>query len=73
MGKDGNEEFVYSVIFSEKTHLYGIVCGEENGNILEEIGDITENRQKIDDFCRMLNEEKIHPYHFYDVYEDFFG
>ncbi len=73
MDRGENEKFIYNVFFSEQTSLYGIGCRDEDGKLLKEIGDITDDYMTISRFCLMLNEEKIHPYHFYDVYEDLFG
>lgn len=73
MNRDENEKFIYNVFFSDKTSLYGVVCRDADGNVLKEIGDITDDFLKISSFCLMLNEGEIHPFHFYDIYEDLFG
>ena len=51
--------------------MYGVYC--ENGNKTEAIEDITCDKAVAEDFCEMLNSAEVHPYHFHDVYEDFFG
>ena len=65
--------FHYSVFYTDKTLMYGILCSDENENIIDRIDDITQEADVVDDFCRMLNSAEVHPCHFYDVYEDFFG
>ena len=71
MGIIENHAFRYKVFCNEKTSMYGVYC--ENGNKTEAIEDITCDKAVAEDFCEMLNSAEVHPYHFHDVYEDFFG
>ncbi len=66
-------EFSYSVFYTDETQMYGIACSDEEGRIVDSIGDISREQVAVDDFCCMLNSAEIHPCHFYDVYEDYFG
>ena len=65
--------FSYTVFYSDETRTYGISCSDGEGNTVKSIDDITASSDTIGSFCAMLNSARIHPYHFYDVYEDFFG
>ncbi len=66
-------KFEYKIFYTDATLMYGICCFDESGCRVSVIDDITENRFVAEDFCQMLNSEKIYPCHFYDVYEDYFG
>ncbi len=68
-----NQVFRYKVFYNEKTSMYGIYCEDENKNETKVIEDITADKESVEGFCGMLNSAEIHPYHFYDIYEDIFG
>lgn len=73
MSGSENCNFVYSVFYTVETQMYGISCSDEKGNKVGSIDDIAEQMNIVDEFCAMLNSAQIHPYHFCDVYEDYFG
>ncbi|MBE6756679.1 MAG: hypothetical protein E7555_09505 [Ruminococcaceae bacterium] len=73
MKETENHVFGYKVFCNEKTSMYGIYFEDENENKNEAIEDITAEKDVAEKFCEMLNSAEIHPYHFHDVYEDFFG
>ncbi len=68
-----NHVFGYKVFYNEKTSMYGICSEDEYKNKNEVIEDITDDKDVVEEFCEMLNSAEVHPCHFYDVYEDFFG
>ncbi len=64
--------FIYKISDKSNGLLYSVSCFDGNGNVVATICDVGE-KKAAEDFCRMLNEGKVHPCHFHEIYDDYFG
>ena len=72
MNRNHKFNFVYAVIPDDNSTLYSVCCYDENEKaitIIDKIG----TRETAVKFCNFLNEGKVHPCHFEDIFEDYFG
>lgn len=61
----------YVLVCKNNTASYSVVC-KMGENVIAQIDDICDDKKKSEEFCQLLNENKISPVHFFDVFEDYF-
>lgn len=76
MGEKSNITIKY-VMFSDLNSVasayYSVACVDKEGKEIEVIKDISKDKKAVEDFCELLNRNKISPVHFYDMFEDYFA
>lgn len=64
--------FVYVAVPGNCSDFYSVCCRDEQGNTINSITDVG-TKEEAEAFALFLNEGEIHPCHFEDVFEDYFG
>ncbi len=72
MNEKHNFNFVYAVIPDDNGTFYSVCCCDENGRKIKTIDAVGE-KEVTEKFCKFLNEGKVHPCHFEDIFDDYFG
>lgn len=72
MNENHNFNFVYTVIPDDNDELYSVCCLDEKGIKIKVI-DAVGKKEEAEEFCNFLNEGKVYPCHFENIYEDYFG
>lgn len=72
MNKSQFFDFIYIAVPDEDCVFYSVCCYDENGTKIKEIDKVGE-KEVTENFCEFLNNGKVHPCHFEEVFDDYFG